>query len=455
MEFEQMIKWVASYLLIAASALGQVAVSGKAAISGQVVSGQVVLGAGVFTPPSHTTTLGSTILGASNQTCLDKDGDGYGVGPGCLGPDADDFDPSINTVASWTTRSPNLCLFLNQQRGYGITCGHVYAIATTGSDSNVCSLASPCATFAHVHGSLAPGDVLTWRGGTYSEMLDNEWPAVYGASGNPIVLIAYPGETVTWSATSWGYINNLGTGTPGNYITLDGFNIVDSTHAWSGMCVQIAGGAGATAIYGVTLRNIYCEGHNQGFNMQEGFHNVLVEDNVINVGGTPGPAMNESGPEHGIYFADRDNPSSGVTFRRNIIYNVGYNGIHYNGRSTNTVISQNIFYNFSSPAISPQNGGGGMVIRDNLIFNGHSDCIQVSPYSVDNPAPYNLPMVDAASMLIENNTCWTSQQDFAVGGPSMSDYEGIEWVYQGNPRSFKNTVVRNNIIYTHTRSRSE
>src|ERR1039458_8191597 len=77
MEFEQMIKWVASYLLIAASALGQVAVWGKAAISGQVVSGPVVLGAGVFTPPAHTTTLGSTILGASNQTCLDKDGDGY------------------------------------------------------------------------------------------------------------------------------------------------------------------------------------------------------------------------------------------------------------------------------------------------------------------------------------------------------------------------------------------
>jgi hypothetical protein len=218
------------------------------------------------------------------------------------------------------------------------------------------------------------------------------------------------------------------------------------------MCVQIAGGAGAVAIYGVTLRNIYCEGHQQGFNMQDGFYNVLIEDNVINLSGTPATAMYESGPEHGMYFESRDNPTSEVTFRRNIIYNVGFNGIHYNGRSTNTVISQNIFYNFSSPAISPQNGGGGMVIRDNLFFNGHSDCIQVSPYSNVNPAPYQVPDYDAASMLIENNTCWSSQQDFAVGGPSRSDYSGFEWTYEGSPRSFKNTVVRNNIIYTHTMS---
>lgn len=28
--------------------------------------------------------------------CLDLDGDGYGVGPGCLGPDCDDSDPNVN-----------------------------------------------------------------------------------------------------------------------------------------------------------------------------------------------------------------------------------------------------------------------------------------------------------------------------------------------------------------------
>src|SRR5262245_46012936 len=30
--------------------------------------------------------------------CLDKDGDGYGVGAGCLGPDCDDENPLVNPL---------------------------------------------------------------------------------------------------------------------------------------------------------------------------------------------------------------------------------------------------------------------------------------------------------------------------------------------------------------------
>src|ERR1035437_4758632 len=38
-------------------------------------------------------------LGKSTVTCVDKDGDGYGTGAGCLGQDADDNDANVHTAA--------------------------------------------------------------------------------------------------------------------------------------------------------------------------------------------------------------------------------------------------------------------------------------------------------------------------------------------------------------------
>src|SRR5262249_22524590 len=47
-----------------------------------------------------------------------------------------------------------------------------YYVATNGNDSNPCTLAAPCLTFAHGITRLAAGDALLLRGGTYNENFD-------------------------------------------------------------------------------------------------------------------------------------------------------------------------------------------------------------------------------------------------------------------------------------------
>src|ERR1039458_8698692 len=50
-------------------------------------------------------------LGKSTLTCIDKDGDGYGVGPGCLGPDADDTDATVHSASDVLAKWPTLAAF--------------------------------------------------------------------------------------------------------------------------------------------------------------------------------------------------------------------------------------------------------------------------------------------------------------------------------------------------------
>src|SRR6185369_1851625 len=66
-------------------------------VSGQSVSASATTQNIIQTPP----TVGSNLngLGGSTLTCLDQDGDGYGVGPGCSGVDADDSDATVHTAA--------------------------------------------------------------------------------------------------------------------------------------------------------------------------------------------------------------------------------------------------------------------------------------------------------------------------------------------------------------------
>lgn len=68
-----------------------------------------------------------------------------------------------------------------------------YYISTGGNDSNNGSLSSPWATFSKANTILQAGDILYVRGGSYAEYV--VWTA-NGATGNPITITNYPGETV-------------------------------------------------------------------------------------------------------------------------------------------------------------------------------------------------------------------------------------------------------------------
>ena len=51
-------------------------------------------------------------LGASTMTCIDRDGDGYGTGAGCQGPDADDLDATVHTGPQAVAKYGTLSAFL-------------------------------------------------------------------------------------------------------------------------------------------------------------------------------------------------------------------------------------------------------------------------------------------------------------------------------------------------------
>ena len=74
-----------------------------------------------------------------------------------------------------------------------------YYMATTGSDSNACTLAAPCRTVARASGRLAGGDTLYIRGGSYGPSSFpggyESWHLPAGTASRRTTIRAYPGET--------------------------------------------------------------------------------------------------------------------------------------------------------------------------------------------------------------------------------------------------------------------
>ena len=134
------------------------------------------------------TGLGHSTL-ASGGPCLDLDGDGYGVGAGCLGPDADDFDPAVHSTAqvisTYGPTNPINNFLIHRKIQFASTAynvpANVYCISTTGNDStgtaNVVSdtacTSTPFQTYnGAVAKTLTPPYIILYRAGTYTEQMN-------------------------------------------------------------------------------------------------------------------------------------------------------------------------------------------------------------------------------------------------------------------------------------------
>src|SRR6266571_5195282 len=80
--------------------------------------------------------------------------------------------------------------------------GHVYYVATNGSDSNPGTIDQPWATLTNALGDLQPGDTLYVRGGTYQERV-LPGPLAKGTESAPIIVQAYPGEFPVVKGLFW------------------------------------------------------------------------------------------------------------------------------------------------------------------------------------------------------------------------------------------------------------
>ena len=402
---------------------------------------------------------GSATLSASVGTV--GSAGGSWVVPGCLGPDADDLDAAVHTGAQATTKYGTLSAFLSH---LGYNPLRTWYISTTGNDSTCISggapvgIGSPClnATPALTH--LLAGDMVIYRGGTYTAYAQTFFPngGPNGTSSNPIIVMAYPGERVVIDVSvnsnpsvnlldrSWYIVDGL-VGTAG----LNGGCFTGGTSAWFG----------PNTFHDNIFRHI--EAYNCVWGVfAADLDNILLEDYV----GHDNPL------QHAVYWGSTGLTSSNNIIRRTIVYNNAQNGYHMNGSMANLVMDQNIAYNNGIANFDWQNGIHNSFMRSNLSFqSGSSGTFDISLYpgtegtsgcgpSLTDPCicppgtpnEYSICAHDQTNNVIENNTFYQGQfvYDGSNAGPA-----GVWFARQSScttpaclAASMANNILRNNVV---------
>jgi hypothetical protein len=294
-------------------------------------------------------------LGNSTLTCVDRDGDGYGTGPGCLGPDADDLDASVHTEAQAVAKWGSLALFLNH---LGYNPANIWYVSTTGYDKTGV-VNNPSMPFAACcgsgHANPAAGDAVVMRGGNYSFFAS---PAPTGNAGAPIIFMSYPGELPVFTAMPSGIDLRANQ----TNIVLDGIKFSTSG---SNACL---GGAGNHYLVMRHLESTGCEwGLDFGGDLppQQPMYDITVSDTV-----THDSASCANGGQHGIYFAEHGQTTAkNIFFYRDISYNNCYTGFQWNGSFSNAIESQDITYNNLTSGYSWTEGVSNSYLLDSVSIN--------------------------------------------------------------------------------------
>ena len=390
------------------------------------------------TGDAFTLTLHASSLGRSTITCKDIDGDGYGVGPGCLGPDGDDSDAAVHSSAQIISAYgsiQNYLLHIGYQNAGGLS--NVWCISpngddTTGSTSTNADTAcgKPYKTWNAAGTALVSHGgpyIVLFRSGTYTQNIATP-PS--GTASVQNILMSYPGELATedFSAGSGTTINLGGVA----YITVDGLKIKGNAsgpgYLGGTYILYQAGSQTITAIGQVLVRcEVFAAGNDSNVNAD----NVIltdIEENVVH--------DVDSSAQHNIYLGSNTVGSSGVIVSRNIMYNVstgGYPNLQFNGRCTGCRFEQNIIYNQDGQGMAFLMGVSNSFIRSNLVFNtGTGSGGSNNPprnftflnYDSGQCKQPGLPSIcawDQTNNVVENNTLWAGTQGINGSG-TMSGY---------------------------------
>ena len=306
---------------------------------------------------------------------IDGDCDGYGVGSP-LGPDADDGDPTVNTAASMiakydpVNRNPFTALqnFLPARRGYHPL--HYIFISTSGSDATcaVNNINLPCAGFVKANTLAVPGDAIVWRAGTYAQSTYIQLTKS-GTPLNPMIYMAYPGESVilAWTSATDG-IEAGGL----SYWTLDGIVMTQtSTFGFGINSVQ------AFNVYNATIVNTEILGFYDGLFLQNGMNNLTIKNSYIHTD------LAHLGQEHNIYLGSSTLPSPNLVVQGNIIADSpgGGHNLHMNGRFPNALVDSNQFYGAIGNCLGLQMGVSNSVFQNNTCHSTVSAAIWLIDYS--------------------------------------------------------------------------
>lgn len=307
-------------------------------------------------------------LGKSTVTCVDKDGDGYGTGEGCLGPDANDNDAQVHSAAEAVAAYgsiPNTFA----TRGYNPSRYWIIdPVNGNNSTGKVCtpstfSSCSPYLTWTAISGSVTAGDAVVFRAGTIST-----WAVTVkgGTTNNPIYYLSYPGETVTMSTPSarWSMLDT-------SWYVIDGFRTINNA-CMNSMGTNDAGINPTTSLsHDIVIRHLEATACGSGFWGMVGLVNVLIEEG----------SFHDNYNSHGMYLGTRGTLiNEHVVVRRNLFYNNNYTGVQFNGRFHDSEMSQNIAYRNAISGFSWENGVNYSRFYSNLAFDNTNKQFNIATY---------------------------------------------------------------------------
>jgi len=345
-------------------------------------------------------------LSCTTAYSIDQDCDGYGVGHGyVLGPDADDLDPTVNTLATVVATYGDVAAFLATNKGLDPV--NTWYLATTGNDST-CAKNDPakaCQTYAAVRSKIGPSDLLLVHGGEYTESNKPfSFPSQNGTAARPTIVMAYPGEDVTFRRTAdgsdpWGMYLNA------NYATVDGI-FLTTNNPDHGKGIDITK---STASFGVTIRNSEVSFFYTNIFGCFGGADLKVEGNVLH----------DSRSEHNIYTCN-NNGNVGhqvaTIIQDNVMYSARWNNIHINTNyCDNCIIRRNILWSSNETGsgnanIAIQSGFAHGDIDNNLLFNYSGYGLLLNTYN-DTQAGIGVP-TGINHNVIANNTMVDTARDF-------------------------------------------
>jgi hypothetical protein len=265
-------------------------------------------------------------------------------------------------------------------------------VSTTGSDLNIGSEASPWLTPAKAMATLTAGQTCAMRGGVYAYSSALA-PTNSGTQGNPITLMAYPGETPVLDR---GFTS--ANGETANIYATSCFNF-DGRNWWTLDGLEIKRGWGAIITYaenanttGIVVQHCNVHSHvtsdnGAAFFMNGGgsniaidcvIHSNLIHDRVVSTRPNTG---------HGVIMFH----SLRAVITHNEIYNVG-GGVYFKHcleSSGDAIVRYNIIRNLNAAVTGHPIGhgiswnAGTGTIEHNLIYSmGHSG-IQIFEESTD------------------------------------------------------------------------
>jgi hypothetical protein len=374
--------------------------------------------------------------GHTTAACRDDDGDGYGVGDCPNGPDADDADPSVNTTESVLSKYGSISAFLLH---LGYSPGGAVYVSPTGNDKtcarqkDIGVTTSPCATHTKAESLLHSGDVLFWRGGTYTET--KTIFAIGGTASHATIYMAYPGEKPILDYSAQGDRDGF-RGDGFSYYTLDGLVFKGPSNGYGLATQQYA------AVAGVTVRNTEVNRFYDNVFFMNNMTGTLIEHSVFRNADING--------EHNLYIGNSANPSPNLTIRNNIIYAAGEGGghnIHLNGRFPNATVSGNIMYQALNSCLGLQMGVSHSLFENNICFttSGHSP-IFLYDYQDSNPLikPY-----DQNYNTFRNNTFYYDGAYYHAGYVACD--QRAYWVRDGSDaggHDLGHNTFDNNIFFT-------